>query len=133
MSQRAGSPALNSMRVGIKPDLRHLAYERFVYDFVVFDTPNKPPREPSDALLDFIPLLYQRSAEGSCLATIVDACAYANFSSRFNAPQALSLAGEYLGKGIKLLSKTISDKEQAPSDEALCSVYLMGFYEVRWI
>ncbi|KAF2690940.1 hypothetical protein K458DRAFT_288220 [Lentithecium fluviatile CBS 122367] len=108
--------------------LRRVAYERFLYDFVVFETPNKPPEAMSDALWDFIPDLYQRAPEGSCLATVVDAVAYSNFANRRNAPQAQALGVECLGKAIKLLQKTIADKEQAPTDEALCSVYLMGIY-----
>lgn len=119
-----------SIAPGTTPNLRRLAYERFIYDFVVFETPNKLPEDPSDAIWDFIPHLYQTSKEGTCLTTVVDAIAYANFSNRCNAPQALHLAEECLGKGIKLLQGMIADKEQATSDEALCSVYLMGVYEV---
>jgi hypothetical protein len=38
---------------------------------------------------------------------------------------------EALGRAMVMLSKMIADKKQAVSDEALCSVYLMGVYEVR--
>lgn len=110
--------------------MRRLAYERFIYDFVVFESPNRAPEEPSDALWDFVPYLYDRAPEGSCLTVAVDAVAYANFASRCNASQAQALAEEYQGKGIKLLQQAITDKEKAHSDDALCSVYLMGVYEV---
>lgn len=76
-------------------------------------------------------MLYNRAAEDSCVATVVNAVAYVNFANRCNAPQAEALGEEALGKGMLLLSKMISDKKQAMSDEALCSVYLMGVFEVR--
>lgn len=117
---------------GVKLDLRHLAYERFMYDFVIFETPNRAPEIPSDALWDFIPYLYERSLHGSCLATVVNAVAYANFANRCNAPQAQVLAEECHKKGMKLLQMMISSKDSASSDEALCAVYLMGIYDV-WL
>lgn len=115
----------------VRPDLRRLAYERFVYDFVAPETPNRPLGETSDALWTFIPALYQNAPEDSCLAIIVNAVAYANFANRCNAPQANAWADEALGKGIALLSKSILDGQKAASDETLCSVYLMGVFEVR--
>jgi hypothetical protein len=114
----------------LTPDLRRLAYERFLYDFVILESPNHPSNEPSDALWSFIPVLYQRAADDSCVATVINAVAYANFAHRCNAPHAEALGEESLGKGMVLLSKMIADKKQAVSDEALCSVYLMGVYEV---
>lgn len=114
-----------------KPDLRRLAYERFLYDFIIPESPNHPLDEPSDSLWSFIPILYSRAAEDSCVATIVNAVAYMNFANRCNAPQAAALGEECLGKGMVMLSKMLADKKQAVSDEALCSVYLMGVYEVR--
>jgi hypothetical protein len=119
-----------SMSSRIGPDLHRLAYERFVYDYVVFETPHKPPGALSDGIYDFIPTLYQRAPDGSCLVMAVDAVAYVNFASRCNAPQAQALGEESLGKAIKLLQTAIADKQQAPTDEILCSVYLMGIYGV---
>ncbi|KAF2471721.1 uncharacterized protein BDR25DRAFT_324876 [Lindgomyces ingoldianus] len=118
-----------SVSHSLPPDLHRLAYERFLYDWIVLETPNKNSDEPSDAIWDFLPLLYQRSAEGSCLAAVISAISYANFSSRCNAPQALGLAEEHIGKGIKLLQKAIADPKQAGTDETLAAVYLMGVYE----
>jgi hypothetical protein len=115
----------------ITPDLCRLAYERFVYDFVTPENSNRPPEEPSDALWTFVPLLYQHAAPDSCLATIVNAVSYINFSIRCGSSQAAICAEESFGKGIKLLSKVIADKKQAASDDALCSVLLMGMFEVR--
>lgn len=40
------------------------------------------------------------------------------------------MADEYLGKGIALLQQVLQDPEQASTDEALGSVYLLGLYEV---
>jgi hypothetical protein len=114
----------------LNPDIRNLAFERFVYDFVSSDSPDLPPHEPSDALWTFIPEIYRSAPEGSCLATVVDAVSYVNFANRCNFPQAEALAEECIGKGITLLSKMITDKKLAASNEALCSVYLMGAYEV---
>lgn len=108
-----------------------MAYERFLYDFVVFESPKHPSNEPSDALWSFIPVLYEKAAEDSCVATVINAVAYCNFAHRCNAPQAEALAEECLGRGVVLLSKMIADKKQAVTDEAMCSVYLMGVYEVR--
>lgn len=76
-------------------------------------------------------MLYDRAAEDSCVATVVNAVAYVNFANRCNAPQAEAMGEEALGRGMVLLSKMIADKRQAMSDDALCSVYLMGVYEVR--
>jgi hypothetical protein len=123
---------LDSLSLGqqIQPDLQRLAYERFVYDFVILDSPNHDANTPSSALWNFIPPLYQDAAEGSSLKTIVHAVAYANFGARCNAPHIQALAEENLAKGLRLLQNTLSDKEQAPSDHALCSVYLLGVMEV---
>jgi hypothetical protein len=110
--------------------MRRLAYERFVYDFVASEDPNRPPEEPSDALFSFVPLLYQHAARDSCLTTIVNAVAYINFANRCNAPQAATLAEESFGKGISILSSIITNTEKASSNDALCSVHLMGIFEV---
>lgn len=114
----------------LKLDLRHLAFERFLYDFVLDDNPDRQPHEPSDALWTFIPELYHSVPEDSCLAKVIDAVAYVNFASRCNAPQAEALGEDCMGKGIALLSKMIADKKLAASNEALCAVYMMGAYEV---
>ena len=123
----------NDLSIGprIGTNLRRLAYERYVYDFVVFETPNRPPGTLTDAVYDFIPALYQRALDGSCLVAIVDAVSYANFANRRNAPEAQALGEQCLGRAIKLLQAAITDKDQAGTDEVLCSVYLMGVYGVR--
>ncbi|ORY05571.1 hypothetical protein BCR34DRAFT_519492 [Clohesyomyces aquaticus] len=133
----------------IPPDLHRLAYERFLYDWVALDTPRKDPSEtsdgifdwvtqntpsadpsePSDGIFDWIPPLYQRSARGSCFASVVDALAYLNFSCRCNFPQAQGLAEESIGKSIKLLQAAIADPIEAKTDSTLGAVYLMGVYE----
>jgi hypothetical protein len=112
------------------PDFRRLAFERFVYDFVLPDSPTRPKDEPTDALWMFIPILYQNAAEDSCLATVVDAVSYVNFANRCNSPHAEALGEECIGKGIAMLTKILADKKMAATNEALCSVYLMGVYEV---
>ena len=63
----------------------------------------------------------------------MNAVAYANFATRCNAPQAEAWVEGSLGKDIALLSKLITDGQQIASDEVLCSVYLMGVYEVRQV
>lgn len=75
-------------------------------------------------------MLYERAAEDSCVAMVVNAVAYVNFANRCNAPQAEAMGEEALGRAMVMLSKMIADKKQAVTDEALCSVYLMGVYEV---
>lgn len=128
------SPIPELGRMGITPepnlDLRHLAFERLLYDFVSGDNPDRPTNGPSDALWSFLPILYKKAPEKSCLATIVDAVAYANFANRCHATQAESLAEEHMAKGIALLAHVVADKTLAASDEALCSVYMMGVFEV---
>lgn len=131
-----GSPNIDrfdqlSITSNVKPDLRQLAYERFVYDFILPESPNQPLDEPSDSLWSFVPILYGRAAEDSCVAAVVNAVAYVNFANRCNAPQAEALGEECMGKAMGMLSKMIADKKQALSDEALCSVYMMGAYEVK--
>jgi hypothetical protein len=120
----------SSITSAVRLNLCHLAYERFVYDFVTPGTPTRPPEEPSDALWTFVPLLYQHSASGSCLATIVQAVSYLNYSNRCVSPQAALLAEESFGKGLNLLSQAIRDKEQASSNDVLCSALLLGVFEV---
>ncbi|PVH90098.1 hypothetical protein DM02DRAFT_678808 [Periconia macrospinosa] len=62
---------IDELSVAFMPyDLRCLAYERFVYDFVITESPNTSCDDPSDALWDFIPYLYEKSGKGSCLATV---------------------------------------------------------------
>lgn len=129
----AALPIFDKLQIspGLTPDLRRLAYERFLYDFVIQESPNHPVNEPSDALWSFIPVLYERAAEDSCVAMVVNAFSYVNFANRCNAPQAEAMGEEALGRAMVMLSKMIADKKQAVSDEALCSVYMMGAYEVR--
>lgn len=126
-------PDLSTMHItpDIGADMRRRAYDRFVYDFVAPDSPDKPPEDPSDGLWVFIPQIYQNATEGSCLVTVLDAVAYANFAHRCKVPQAEALSEECMGRGIAMLSKVIADKKTAASNEALCSVYLLGVYEVR--
>lgn len=107
-----------------------MAFERFVYDFVTPNHPDHPPDEPSEGLWTFIPVLYEAAPPDSCFATVVNAVACVNYANRCNAPYAMAVAEEFMVKGITMLSKVLADKKLAASDEALCSVYLMGVYEV---
>lgn len=113
-----------------EPDLCSVAYERFLYDFVILDDPNRPPGEPTDSLYAFVPLLYKQAAPTSCLATVVQAVSYINYANRFNSPEAATRAEECFGRGITMLSKMIGNTEKAKSNETLCSSYLLGVYEV---
>jgi hypothetical protein len=128
---RTRSPDTAAVSPTIKQDLLRLAYERFVYDFVASEDPNRPPDEPSDALFSFVPLLYQHAAPNSCLTAVVNAVAYMNFANRCHAPLAATLAEESFGEGIRILSGLLTDTEKAASNDALCSVHLMGVFEVR--
>jgi hypothetical protein len=132
------APAMSSGRVDSprsayipRQDILHLAYDRFVYDFVASEDPNRPPDEPSDALFSFVPLLYQHAEPGSCLTTIVNAVAYINYANRCNSAHAAILAEESFGEGIRLLAGVLTDTEKAASNDTLCSVHLMGIFEVR--
>jgi hypothetical protein len=112
------------------PDIRRLAYERFIYDFVAPESPNCPSDEPSDSLWGFLPQLYRNASDKSCIVTIIDAVACTNFAHRCNAPQAEVLAEESLNTGMHMLAKMIANKHQAASNDALCAVYFLGVYEV---
>lgn len=112
------------------PDFRRKAFERFVYDFVLPDSPTMPKDEPSDALWTFIPVLYQGASEDSLIATTVDAVAYVNYANRYKDAHAAALGEECVAKAIPMLTKVIADKKRSATNEALCSVYLMGVYEV---
>ncbi|EDU46698.1 Zn-clus domain containing protein [Pyrenophora tritici-repentis] len=122
LSKMTITPALN-------PDFRRKAFERFVYDFVLPDSPDRDPNQPTDALWMFMPLLYENAPQDSLIATTVDAVSYVNYANRCHDSHAAILAEECLGKAIPMLTKLIADKKQAASDETLCSVYLMGVYE----
>jgi hypothetical protein len=112
------------------PDFRRRAFERFVYDFVQPDSPNRPADQPDEALWTFIPLLYQDAPEDSLIATAVDAVSYVNFANRYNDSHAQALGEECVGRAIPMLTKMIADKKQSATNVALCSVHLMGVYEV---
>jgi hypothetical protein len=114
-------------------DLRRLAYERYVYDFVVPESPNKSSGAYSDAMYEYIPMLYQKAPEGSCLVMAVDACAYANLVNRRDIPEAQALGADCVGKAIKLLQSAIADPERAPTDGTVCAVYMLGIYGVRYV
>lgn len=115
----------------VTPNLHRQAYDRFLYDFVFPESPNRAPGEPTDALWSFVPILYQNAVEGSSITTAVDALAYINYANRCNAPQAESLAEACLAKTISSLSKAIADRKVAATNATLCSAYLLGVYEVR--
>ena len=114
----------------VNPDFRRKAFERFVYDFVLPDSPTRPKDEPSDALWTFLPVLYQSAAEDSLIATAVDAVSYINYSNRCHDAHAAALGEECVAKAIPMLTKVIADKKRSATNEALSSVYLMGVYEV---
>lgn len=117
------------MDTGVWSDIRRRAFERFLYDFVTIET-GDDSEESSAALFDFVPVMYKQAGEGSCFATIVDAVCYTNYSARCRSSEARLMADECLGKGIGLLQKMLQDSEQARTDEALGSVYLLGLFEV---
>ncbi|OAK95862.1 hypothetical protein IQ06DRAFT_319967 [Phaeosphaeriaceae sp. SRC1lsM3a] len=110
-------------------DLLSLAYERFIYDFVASEDPNRSPEEPPEALLSFVPLLYQHAEPNSCLTSTVNAVAYMNFANRCNSLQAATLAEESFGKALRILSEVLTDPNKAASNDALCSAHLMGVFE----
>ncbi|KAL7776901.1 hypothetical protein CFE70_007321 [Pyrenophora teres f. teres 0-1] len=122
LSKMSITPALN-------PDFRRKAFERFVYDFVLPDSPDRDPNEPTDALWMFVPLLYEKAPQNSLIATTVDAVSYVNYANRCHDSHAAILAEECLAKAFPLLTKVIAEKKHAASNETLCSVYLMGVYE----
>ncbi|KAH7094494.1 hypothetical protein FB567DRAFT_556095 [Paraphoma chrysanthemicola] len=128
---KAPSEVLKNLMIAapVSSDLRAVAYQRFLYDFAIPETPDKPPEEPSDALLTFVPLLYMEAAPESCLTTIIDAICHINFFNRCQAPEAKAVAEELFGKSIKLLSKAITNEQQVATNHTLASVYLMGMYE----
>ncbi|KAH7389579.1 hypothetical protein DE146DRAFT_620329 [Phaeosphaeria sp. MPI-PUGE-AT-0046c] len=110
-------------------DLLRLSYERFIYDFVASEDPNRPPEEPSDALLSFVPLLYQHAEPDSCLTSTINAVAYMNFANRCNSLQAATLAEESFGTALRILSAVLTNPQKAASNDALCSVHFMGVFE----
>jgi len=115
----------------IEPELCEVAYARFLYDFVTHGSSKKVPGEPSDGIFTFVPALYERAPPNSILVTITRAVSYINFANRCNSSEAAARGEELFGRGIRMLSQAVSDKQKAASDEVLCSTYLMGVYEVR--
>lgn len=115
----------------IKTDLYRLAYNRFLFDFVL---PNNPADHdgPRDGFLGFLPSFYEQSSPDSCLFAAVSAVSFANFDGRFKSPEARLLGSEYCGKALKLIQHAIQDYSQAKSDETLFAVYLLGIYEVNF-
>jgi gentisate 1,2-dioxygenase len=111
-------------------DIRRRAFERFVYDFVLPDSPNRPADQPDEALWTFIPHLYQDAPEESLIATAVDAVSYVNYANRCRDSQAQALSEECVARAIPMLTKTIADKKQSATNVALAAVHLMGVYEV---
>ncbi|KAF2258348.1 hypothetical protein CC78DRAFT_126080 [Lojkania enalia] len=110
-------------------NLRRASYERFLYDFVISQWPGTDASQASEGVLEWLPTLYEKSPEGSCFKTVVDAISYANYSARHKVPEAKILAEECAGKGIQMLRRLIADKQQAATDDALGSVYVLGMYE----
>lgn len=112
----------------IKTDLYRLAYNRFLFDFVI---PNNSADHdgPRDGFLGFLPSFYEQSSPDSCLFAAVSAVSFANFDGRFKSPEAKLLGSEYCGKALKLIQHAIQDYSQAKSDETLFAVYLLGIYE----
>lgn len=114
----------------VTPDVRKVAYERWVYDFVLSETPATDPRDGSSALLDFVPEIYENAAENSCVKSSVRAVAFANYCWRYKNPEAQHWARKHAGKTLAILQQSIADGRKAASDETLLTVYLMGMYEV---
>lgn len=113
---------------GIKPDLHQLAYNRFLFDFVLpNDSVNRDG--PNNGFLTFLPSLYEQSSPGSCLYAAMFAVSFANFDGRFKSPEARLLSSEYCGRALKSIQLAIQDQSQAKSDKTLLAVYLLGIYE----
>lgn len=119
-----------SLAQEVEADLLSRAYQRWLYDFVIEETPGKAPDEPSDSLMDFVPHMYENASEKSSLKCVIRALALLNFSSRCNHSEAQILAAEYAGSALRSLGIAIADVTRAASDETLLTVYLMGMYEV---
>lgn len=126
----AGIQAL-AISPAIQPTLCDAAYARFLYDFVTHGSSKKVPGEPSDGIFTFVPALYERAAPNSLLVAITQAVSYSNFANRCNSSEAAARGEELFGRSITMLSKAVSDKQKAASDEVLCSTYMMGVYEVH--
>jgi hypothetical protein len=131
---QSSTPTLDfdSLSLGLElpQDLTRLAYERFLYDFVIETSPGYSFDKHADSVWDFMPTLSKSSAEGSCVKTIIHAVAFANFRARCNAPRAQILAEQCRGQGLKMLRQRVADETMAATDESLAAVYLMGIHEV---
>lgn len=111
------------------PDLLDLAYQRFLFDFVIPSAPHEPGMCP-DGVLDFLPM-YFYAASDSCLRAAIMAVCYANYDGRFKSAEARMLSSECCGKALTQMQAAIKDPVKAKSDETLLTVYLLGIWEVR--
>lgn len=127
-----GNDSTHTMSQTLEEDMLRVAYHRFVYDFVASEDPNRPPDQPSDAFFSFVPLLYQHAEPTSCLRTAVDAVAYINYANRGNVDGVAAVcAEESYSKAIGLISEALRHPEKSASNDTLCSVLLIGIFEVR--
>jgi hypothetical protein len=110
-------------------DLHDLAYNRFIYDFVIPNA-HSDPGVVADGLLDFVPM-YGNAAAGSCLRAATMAVCCANYAGRFKSAEARLQSSEHCGRALKLMQAAIKDPMEAKSDETLLTVYLLGIWEVR--
>jgi hypothetical protein len=119
-----------SLNQEIAPDILSQAYQRWLYDFVIEEIPGRTPDQPSHAMMDFVPRMFESAAEESTLKNGLRAASLLNFSSRCKFPQAEIWAKQYAGKTLKSLQTAVADGKKAASDDTLLTVYIMGMYEV---
>jgi len=102
----------------IKTGLYRLAYNRFIFDFVL---PNNSTDHDGliDGFLEFLPNFIEQPSPDSYLFAAVSAVSFTNFDGRFKSPEAKLLGSEYCGKALKLIQYAIQDYSQAKSNETL--------------
>lgn len=121
-------PLLGAPHVGLREHLHQLAYQRFLYDFVMpsgFHSPAKGTFSRLDTL-------YSKAPPDSCLFCAVTAVSCANFYGRLKSEEAKHASGVYYGKTLQKLAALMQTNPTGFNGDGILVVLLvLSLYEVR--
>ncbi|KAF1985816.1 hypothetical protein K402DRAFT_421743 [Aulographum hederae CBS 113979] len=109
----------------LAPSAIELSENRFFFDYVL----QTNRAFPYSGIMDFLPELYRKSSQETCLPEALAAMAKLNLYRRTRNQQLAIQAAESYGHSLQLMKAALQNPETARSNEVLISMYLMGMYE----
>ena len=106
-------------------DWHHEAICHFFDNYIQKVSPGRP------TYLEILPNLYGRSSHVEYFSAALEAVSLSGLANQRRSPHLLLQARRCFGRAVKSLNKALDNTDEAKSDQALVTAFLISKYEVR--